>query len=189
MNGMSFSKRDSQWANSALVVTVFPDDPVLEPYREKYGVMAGVEFQRDMERRAAVLGGGLNLTVPVQRVTDFIEGKVSETIPSSSYRLGVRSAACHEIYPAPITAALRDALVNHFDAQMPGYVHPDGLLHGVETRTSSPLRMAREAETLQAKGLTNLFPAGEGAGKSYVMFTFHTYSRRCDLLGRSKIRN
>jgi uncharacterized FAD-dependent dehydrogenase len=167
VNGMSFSKRDSQWANSALVVTVKHDDPILEPYREKYGVLAGVEFQREIERRAAKLGGGANLTVPVQRVTDFIKGKVSESIPPSSYRLGVRSAACHEIYPAPITAALRDALVNHFDAQMPGYVHEEGLLHGVETRTSSPLRMARDSETLKAKGLTNLFPSGEGAGKCF----------------------
>ena len=164
VNGMSFSKRDSQWANSALVVTVQPDDPILESYREKYGVMAGVEFQRDMERRAAQMGGGTNLTVPVQRVTDFIKGKVSDTIPPSSYRLGVQSAPCHEIYPAPITEALRDALVNHFDAQMPGYVHEEGLLHGVETRTSSPLRISRDRETFQAKGISNLFPAGEGAG-------------------------
>ncbi len=164
VNGMSFSKRDSLWANSALVVTIFPDDPILESYREKFGVMAGVEFQRDMERKAAEMGGGTNLTVPVQRVTDFIKGQVSETIPSSSYRLGVRSAPCHQIYPSAITEALRDALVNHFDAQMPGYVHPDALLHGVETRTSSPLRIARDSRTYQVKGMTNLFPAGEGAG-------------------------
>jgi uncharacterized FAD-dependent dehydrogenase len=163
VNGMSFSKRDSQWANSALVVTVFPDDPILEPYREKFGILAGLEFQRSMERRAAEMGGG-DLTVPVQRVTDFIAGKVSETIPSSSYRLGVKSSSCHDIYPAPITEALRDALTNHFDGQMPGYVHPDGLLHAVETRTSSPLRIARDDETYQAKGCVNLFPAGEGAG-------------------------
>lgn len=177
VNGMSFSKRDSQWANSALVVTIFPDDPILDPYREKYGILAGLEFQRDMERRAADMGRGViedddddddfkhyNLTVPVQRVTDFIEGVVSETLPSSSYRLGVKSSPCHEIYPAPITEALRDALTNHFDGQMPGYVHPDGLLHAVETRTSSPLRIARDEETCQAKGCPNLFPAGEGAG-------------------------
>ena len=163
VNGMSFSKRDSQWANSALVVTVFPDDPILEPYREKYGILAGLEFQRSMERRAAEMGG-TDLTVPVQRVTDFIAGKVSETIPSSSYRLGVKSSPCHDIYPAPITHALRDALTNHFDGQMPGYVHPEGLLHAVETRTSSPLRIARDDETYIAKGCTNLFPAGEGAG-------------------------
>jgi uncharacterized FAD-dependent dehydrogenase len=160
---MSFSKRDSIWANSALVVTVFPDDPILKDYQLKHGVMAGLEFQRDMERRASALGGG-NLTVPVQRVTDFVIGQVSTTVPSSSYRLGVLSAPCHEIYPKPITDALRDALVNHFPKQMPGYYHPEGLLHAVETRTSSPLRISRNPETLQAIGTANLFPAGEGAG-------------------------
>ncbi|CAJ1957841.1 unnamed protein product [Cylindrotheca closterium] len=163
VNGMSFSRRDSLWANSALVVTVAPDDPVLEPYREQYGVLAGLEFQRDMERRAAILGGG-NLTVPVQRVTDFCEGQVSETIPSSSYRLGVQSAPCHELYPEPITRALTNALTNQFSDSMPGYFHPDGLLHAVETRTSSPMRISRDAETLQAIGCDGLFPAGEGAG-------------------------
>lgn len=163
VNGMSFSRRDSLWANSALVVTVAPDDPVLEPYREKYGVLAGLEFQRDMERRASALGGG-NLTVPVQRVTDFCQGKVSETIPPSSYRLGVKSAPCHELYPEPITKALIYALTNQFADSMQGYFHPDGLLHAVETRTSSPMRISRDPETLQAIGCEGLFPAGEGAG-------------------------
>jgi uncharacterized FAD-dependent dehydrogenase len=163
VNGMSFSRRDSLWANSALVVTVSPDDIVLQEYKKKYGVMAGLEFQREMERKAARLGGG-NLTVPVQRMTDFCNGKVSSTVPSSSYRLGVKSAPCHEIYPEPITEALRDALTHHFKNQMPGYFHEDGLLHAVETRTSSPLRISRDPNTLTAVGATNLYPSGEGAG-------------------------
>ena len=163
MNGMSFSRRDSKWANSALVVTVAPDDEILDEYKAEHGVMAGLEFQRDMERRASRLGGG-NLTVPVQRMTDFCDGIISSTIPSSSYRLGVISAPCHEIYPGPITHALRDALTNHFKKQMPGYYHPDGLLHAVETRTSSPLRVARDRKTLLAIGTDNLYPSGEGAG-------------------------
>lgn len=160
---MSFSRRDSLWANSALVVTVSPDDDILKEYKEKYGVLAGLEFQREMERRASKLGGG-NLTVPVQRMTDFCDGKVSSTIPTSSYRLGVKSAPCHEIYPEPVTAALRDALMNHFKHQMPGYYHRDGLLHAVETRTSSPLRISRDPSTLAAVGAENLYPSGEGAG-------------------------
>jgi len=163
VNGMSFSRRDSKWANSALVVTVSPDDDILKEYKTKHGVMAGLEFQREMERRAFQLGGG-NLTVPVQRMTDFVAGKISSTIPSSSYRLGVKSAPCHEIYPGAITHALRDALTNHFQKQMPGYYHPDGLLHAVETRTSSPLRVARDPTTLLAIGTENLYPSGEGAG-------------------------
>lgn len=163
VNGMSFSRRDSKWANSALVVTVSPDDEILQEYKAEHGVMAGLEFQREMERRASKLGGG-NLTVPVQRMTDFVDGKTSSTIPSSSYRLGVISAPCHEIYPDAITHALRDALTNHFQKQMPGYYHPDGLLHAVETRTSSPLRVARDPTTLLAIGTDNLYPSGEGAG-------------------------
>ena len=163
VNGMSFSKRDSLWANSALVVTVSPDDPVLEEYREKYGVLAGIAFQREMERAASVMGGG-NLTVPVQRLTDFIAERPSTSAPPSSYRLGVKPSACHEIYPKPLVKALQDALVNHFERQMPGYVCDEGLLHAVETRTSSPVRVSRDAETYQAIGCKRLFPAGEGAG-------------------------
>jgi uncharacterized FAD-dependent dehydrogenase len=93
-----------------------------------------------------------------------VDGKVSETIPTSSYRLGVKSAPCHEIYPEPITTALRDALQNHFAHQMPSYYSKDGLLHAVETRTSSPLRISRDPSTYKAVGTTNLYPAGEGAG-------------------------
>lgn len=163
VNGMSFSRRDSQWANSALVVTVAPDDEILDDYKRKHGILAGIEFQREMERRAFKLGGG-NLTAPVQRMTDFCDAKISSTIPSSSYRLGVKSAPCHEIYPDSITNALRDALTNHFETQMPGYFHEDGLLHGVETRTSSPVRIPRDPKTFLAVGTDNLYPSGEGAG-------------------------
>jgi uncharacterized FAD-dependent dehydrogenase len=163
VNGMSFSKRDSVWANSALVVTVSPEDEILEKYRAEYGVLAGIEFQKDMERRAYELGGG-NLTVPVQRLTDFVEGRPSTSAPPSSYRLGVKPAACHEIYPEPLVNALRDAVVNNFAKQMPGFLCDNALLHAVETRTSSPVRVSRDAETLQAVGTERLFPAGEGAG-------------------------
>lgn len=163
VNGMSFSKRQSLWANSALVVTISPDDPVLDEYREEHGVLAGIAFQRDMERAASRMGGG-NLTVPVQRLPDFVAGRASTSAPSSSYRLGVKPAACHEIYPPPVTNALRDALANHFERQMPGYLCEDGLLHGVETRTSSPVRVSRDPDGCQAVGCRRLFPAGEGAG-------------------------
>jgi uncharacterized FAD-dependent dehydrogenase len=163
VNGMSFSKRDSAFANSALVVTIDPDDAVLAEYRQQHGVMAGLAFQRDMEQKAAVMGGG-NLTVPVQRVTDFLAGIPSTSAPPSSYRLSVQPSACHEIYPPAITRALRDALRYQFERQMPGYICDEALLHGVETRTSSPLRVVRDPHTRQAMGVTGLFPAGEGAG-------------------------
>lgn len=163
VNGMSFSRRDSKWANSALVVTVAPDDDILKEYKEKYGVLAGLEFQREMERKAFKFGGG-NLTVPVQRVTDFFDGVVSSSVPQSSYRLDVKSAACHNIYPIEINNALCDALTNHFEKEMPGYFCSEALLHGVETRTSSPLRVSKDRNTLKAIGISNLYPCGEGAG-------------------------
>eukprot|EP00978_Attheya_sp_CCMP212_P011965 scaffold29674_cov51-Attheya_sp.AAC.5 len=163
VNGMSFSKRDSLWANSALVVTIGPDDAVLDSYRTKHGVLAGLAFQRDMEHRASIMGGS-DLTVPVQRLTDFMDGKSSTSAPSSSYRLGVKPSPCHEIYPAPMVNALRDAITNHFEKQMPGFLCEDALLHAVETRTSSPVRISRDPQTLQAIGVKKLYPTGEGAG-------------------------
>jgi len=163
VNGMSYSKRDSQFANSGLVVSIGPEDPVLEPYRQKHGILAGIYFQKDMERRAAKMGGG-NFTVPVQRLTDFLKGTPSTTAPPSSYKIAIRPSPCHEIYPPAIVHSIRDAVTNHFEKTMPGYVCDDALLHGVETRTSSPVRVCRDANTLEAKGKEGLFPAGEGSG-------------------------
>ncbi|KAL7520365.1 hypothetical protein ACHAWX_005093, partial [Stephanocyclus meneghinianus] len=163
INGMSFSNRDSLWANSACVVTVSPDDPILDEYRLMHGQLAGLEFQRDMERKAWTLGGG-NFTVPVQRLTDFVAGRVSSSVPSSSYRLGVKSAACHDIYPKRLYNALVNAITQHFEKQMPGFLTHEALIHGVETRTSSPLRVVRDPTSLEAIGVHNLYPAGEGAG-------------------------
>ncbi|KAL7550025.1 hypothetical protein ACHAWF_013270 [Thalassiosira exigua] len=166
INGMSFSNRDSLWANSALVVTVQPDDIILEPYRRNLSsnakCLAGIEFQREMERRAFMLGGG-GMRAPVQRLTDFVNKHISETIPQSSYRLGVKPANLHDLYPSEIYEALRFAVIHHFDKQMPGFLCDEALLHGVETRTSSPVRVVRDSETLQAN-VENLYPSGEGAG-------------------------
>jgi uncharacterized FAD-dependent dehydrogenase len=85
-------------------------------------VMAWLAFQKDMER-----------------ITDFAKGQVSSTIPSSSCRLGGKSAPCHAIYLTPLAEALRDTLVNYFDRSMPGYYNEEGLLHAVETTPSNPL--------------------------------------------------
>lgn len=165
LNGMSFSKRQSQWANSALVVNLTPED--MENFNPGQGPLRGVLFQEAMERRAAEFGGG-NLVAPVQRVTDFMEG-VATTVEegdaplSSSYRMGVKPAACHEIYPTFVTEALRKAL-RVFDREMPGFISEDALLHGVETRTSAPVQITRLADSLECATMKGLFPAGEGAG-------------------------
>jgi len=163
INGMSFSNRDSLWANSALVVTVNPDDPILHEYRQTHGTLAGLHFQKHMERKACEFGCG-DMTVPVQRLTDFVRGELSSTVPASSYRLGTKSAPLHDIYPKPLYNSFVHAIINHFDKQMPGFLCDEALVHGVETRTSSPLRVLRDANTLKAIGVDNLFPTGEGAG-------------------------
>ncbi|XP_078173443.1 FAD/NAD(P)-binding oxidoreductase family protein [Carex rostrata] len=160
INGMSFSRRASNWANSALVVTVSSDE--LDSFRS-YGPLAGVEFQREFEKRAAEMGGG-NFVVPAQCVTDFLAETLSVTsLPASSYRLGVKPSRLHDLFPAHITKSLQCS-IEMFDKELPGYITKDALLHGVETRTSSPVQISRQADTCESKSLKGLYPIGEGAG-------------------------
>ncbi|WCJ30139.1 FAD/NAD(P)-binding oxidoreductase family protein [Euphorbia peplus] len=160
INGMSFSRRASKWANSALVVTV--STPDFEALNLK-GPLAGVEFQREFEQRAAVMGGG-NFVVPAQTVTDFLENKFSVTsLPPSSYRLGVTAANLHDLFPAHITSALQQSILT-FEKELPGFISEKALLHGVETRTSSPVQIPRNSETFESLSLRGLYPIGEGAG-------------------------
>lgn len=160
INGMSFSRRASKWANSALVVTVSAKD---FGSLNLHGPLAGVHFQRELEQRAAVMGGG-NFVVPVQTVPDFLEKKYSATtLPSSSYRLGVKAANLDELFPVHITEALQHSL-SMFDQELPGFISNNALLHGVETRTSSPVQIPRSVDTYECTSLKGLYPIGEGAG-------------------------
>jgi len=163
VNGMSFSQRNSPWANSGLVTPVTPEE--LSPF-SSHGPLAGVAFQRAWEREAALRGGG-DLVAPVQRVTDFMEGRPSAvdegTFPKSSYRRGVRASSLHDLYPESLTGRLRAALES-FDRQLPGFITDQALLHGVETRTSSPVRIDRNPLTLESVNVRGLYLAGEGAG-------------------------
>ena len=162
INGMSFSKRAGKFANSALVVTVGAKEFAADGAASGRGVLAGIDFQRAMEREAAVLGGG-NLVVPVQTVPDFLDGRPTRSTPESSYRLGVTGTQLHELYPDAITRALRESLLR-FERTMPGFASQHAVLHGVETRTSSPVRILRDRETLESPTASRLYPAGEGAG-------------------------
>ncbi|KAK6156630.1 hypothetical protein DH2020_010878 [Rehmannia glutinosa] len=160
INGMSFSRRSSRWANAALVVTVSSKD---FDALNLNGPLAGVEFQRTLERKAAVMGGG-NFVVPVQTVTDFLDNRLSVTsVPPSSYRLGVKAANLHNLFPGDITEALQRA-ISMFDKELPGFVSSSALLHGVETRTSSPVQITRRSGTWESTSLKGLYPVGEGAG-------------------------
>ncbi|KAL5842166.1 hypothetical protein ACOSQ3_012769 [Xanthoceras sorbifolium] len=109
------------------------------------------------------MGGG-NFVVPVQTVTDFLENKLSAaSVPPSSYRLGVKVANLHELFPAHITDALKHS-ISMFDKELPGFISEAALLHGVETRTSSPVQIPRDNDTYESTSLKGLYPVGEGAG-------------------------
>lgn len=153
-------RRDSKWANSALVAAVQPADWAhLTP---AHGPLAGMALQQQFEREAAARGGG-GFAAPAQRVVDFLAGAAPRgPLPPSSYRLGVTPAPLHDFYPPHMTAAFVAALAR-FDRQLPGFASSSSaLLHAAETRTSAPLRIDRTPEGLESVSLRGLYPCGEG---------------------------
>ncbi|RNC64954.1 MAG: FAD-binding protein [Desulfuromonadales bacterium] len=154
-NGMSAYLRNSPFANSALVATVRPDD------FGSSSPLAGVEFQRQWERRAFAAGGG-GYGAPAQNLLAFLRMKGGRGAIRSSYRPGVNEADLAELLPPFVAETLRDG-VRHFDRKMRGFLTAEATLTGVETRTSAPLRIVR-GEDLQSVSLPGLYPAGEGAG-------------------------
>ena len=173
LNGMSNSARNSKWANAGVVVSIEPDD-VPEEYK-KYGVFSLLNFQHDVEKKMfdyaaehaeADENGVVNkLCAPAQRMVDFCEEQMSGDLPETSYRPGVVSAPLYELLPECVASRLQKAfpLINN---KMRGYYTEDALLLGVESRTSSPVRIVRDAETCQCPQVSGLFPCGEGAGYS-----------------------
>jgi uncharacterized FAD-dependent dehydrogenase len=164
-NGMSQHSRNERNANSGLVVTVTPAD--LEPWGSGPGdPLAGVAFQRHWEQAAYQAGGGGH-RAPAQWVGDFLAGRPSEAVGPGgihpSYRPGIAYGSLEGCLPPPLLAALREALPA-FERRIPGYCGADALLTGVETRTSSPLRMPRDPTSLESCNVAGLYPAGEGAG-------------------------
>ena len=165
LNGMSNSQRNSKWANAGVVVQIEPGDEP-EEYREA-GAFSLMNFQRDIERSMYAWcngkGEGHPLRAPAQRMKDFCRGILSETLPKTSYHPGAVSAPLHELLPQNVATRLRKAFPQ-VDRQMHGYYTNDALLLGVESRTSSPVRMPRNADTLEHIDVPGLYPCGEGAG-------------------------
>ncbi len=162
VNGMSLSRRSSPHANSGLVVAVEPGDWERAGFS---GPLGGVEFQRVIERAAFEAGGG-ELRAPAARPGDFVRRRASSTVPESSYIPGVVAAELWAVLDAarvPIAARLAAAL-QVFARRMPGYLTDEAVLIGVESRTSAPVRVVRDASSLQARGLRDFYPTGEGAG-------------------------
>ena len=160
VNGMSLARRDSPFANSGMVVTVEPEDTA--PFVSEHGVLAGIAFQKSLERAAKQHGGG-GQVAPGQRVTDFLMGKDSTDLPKTSYFPGIIPSQIDQILPEWITSRLRRGL-DLFGKQMRGYITEECNLIGFETRTSSPLRIPRDDRTLQHSEISGLYPCGEGAG-------------------------
>ena len=160
VNGMSLSRRDSPFANSGLVVTVEPEDTI--PFRAEHGVLAGLAMQKALEQLAKQSGGG-GQRAPGQRVPDFLAGQLSADLPETSYFPGITPARIDELLPHGIAWRMREGL-KLFGSQMPGYTDREAVLIGFETRTSSPVRIPRDPESLQHPEVAGLYPCGEGAG-------------------------
>ncbi len=182
VNGMSYSKRDGRNSNSAIAVSVFKEDYGGAP-------ASAIEFQRSIERRAFIQGGG-DYTAPIITVGDFLSDKLSRE-PSRimpTYMNGaVRLARPSDYLPSFVCNGIRDAIVN-FDRRIKGFSCPDAILTGAETRTSAPIRIMRDAERLTAFGTDNLYPCGEGAGYAGGITSAAVDGIRCALALMSRFK-
>ncbi len=161
VNGMSGSKRNSPYANSGIVVEIRPED--IPQDFQKYGALAGLKFQEYVEELAFRNNGGLKFTAPAQRLVDFVENRLSDTLPKCSYSAGVISSPLHFWLPDIIREKLQKAFIG-FNRKMRGYLTNEAIIVGVETRSSSPIRIPRNRETFEHISTQGLFVAGEGAG-------------------------
>lgn len=163
VNGMSASRRNSPFANSGIVVEIQPQD-IPEEFHE-YGVLAGLRFQQYLENMAYKNNGGRGQTAPAQRLLDFVKGRLSADLPECSYMPGIISSPLHFWLPEIISSRLREAF-KLFDRKMKGYLTNEAVVVGVETRSSSAVRIPRDPESGQHVDIKGLFPAGEGSGYS-----------------------
>ena len=174
VNGMSPSNRGGRWSNSGMVVEVRAEDVngnrngnvngnTLTPLNQALAVM---EFQEELERmcwQQGLQNGGKGQTAPAQRMADFVKGRLSYDLPQTSYTPGVVASPLHFWMPKDIASRLQKGF-DYFGKQRKGFLTNEALMIGVETRTSAPVRILRDNETLQHVTIEGLFPAGEGAG-------------------------
>jgi hypothetical protein len=155
VNGMSFSGRNSRWANSALAVSVAVDDYFVD------SPLDGVHFQREIERRAKTMAS-LN-RAPASDLKSFLAGEKPSRLAESSFGNGLDCARVGALFPQFISDAVAQG-VRAFDQTLPGFVSQNPLLIAPETRTSSPVRILRNSESFESVSVQGVFPAGEGAG-------------------------
>lgn len=174
VNGWSPSKRNNPYANSGTVVAVDEQDYAAYGFT---GPLAGMHYQQMVEQRAYEIGGGA-LVAPAQRMTDFVNGKVSSTLPDCSYLPGIHSAAIKDVLPQEVSRALQQA-VQDFGKKMKGYYTNEAVLVATESRTSAPVRIPRDKETLQHVQIKGLYPCAEGAGYAGGIVSAAIDGERC----------
>ena len=155
VNGMSYSGRSSAFSNSAIVVTCHTND---------YGStdpLAGLEFQKEIERKAFDAGGG-RWKVPAQNLMDFLSGRISVDLNENSFKMGAAAADLNAVFPSFISETLFSAF-NKWKGDYPLFISEHAVLLGAETRTSSPVRIIR-SEKYESVNIKNLYPIGEGSG-------------------------
>jgi uncharacterized FAD-dependent dehydrogenase len=175
-NGWSPSKRDQETANSGIVVELKLED--FAPYA-KFGALAGMEFQKAIEQQAWRAAGETQ-RVPAQRMVDFTQSKVSADIPKTSYVPGTTSVELGQVFPGFITQTLREGF-KEFGRSMHGYLTNEAILHAPESRTSSPVRIPRDNDTLQHVQIKGLYPCGEGAGYAGGIISAAIDGEKCAL--------
>jgi uncharacterized FAD-dependent dehydrogenase len=173
VNGMSPSRRDSKFSNSGIVVAVGEKDFMVT----EQNPLAALEFQKSVEQRACQVAGGTQVA-PAQRLMDFLDNKTSSTLLETSYQPGLQSTAMRDVLPDFIHESLKQGF-REFGKKMKGYLTNEAQIIGVESRTSSPVRIPRDAETLQHVEIEGLFPCGEGAGYAGGIVSAAMDGERC----------
>ena len=171
VNGMSPSGRNGKWSNAGMVVEIRPEDI------EGDGALRIMEYQERLEHEAWLMGGRCQ-TAPAQRMVDFVKGKHSFDLPASSYSPGLVSSPLHFWMPTLIAQRLARGFET-FGRQSRGFLTNEACIIGVETRTSAPVRIIRDNETLQHIRLQGLFPCGEGAGYAGGIVSAGVDGERC----------
>ena len=174
VNGMSPASRGGKWANSGMVVEVLPED--LEDYNDA-GPLKVMRFQEDVERRFYDDADG-SQNAPAQRMRDFVEGKVSASLPATSYAPGIHPARIDRLLPSFIAKRLQKGF-SDFGRKSRGFLTNEAVLIGAETRTSSPVRIPRDPENLCHVAVSGLYPCGEGAGYAGGIVSAAIDGRRC----------
>ncbi len=174
VNGMSPSRRNNLYANSGIVVEINVEQDI--PKYDHFGALKGLEYQKDLEK-LAYTAGGRSQTAPAQRLTDFVEGKLSVDLNDTSYQPGLKSAPLHSLLPKLIGSRLRTGF-KAFGDKMHGYYTAEANIVGVESRTSSPVNIPRN-EQLEHPQIKGLFPCGEGGGYAGGIVSAAMDGERC----------